>query len=228
MIGIQHHRPFLDKKWPEDVTTSISEAQANENANYVLPVLPSCSRVIIFITLRTDVQMRMFIQTAKIWRIGNQNIVQIEVGIFILENKGLRNGKMATFKNLKNHVLSKQNSSYMLFFLSSGNSNKQKSNRNGAGKKREWCPDWSRNVWHLWPVTDICEGLPRHSSTEKNTLENTPWRQELRLIREKLKSEVRVWLSIRKNYPVIKANLPGHGILCDAALTLSLKRSYSS
>lgn len=135
---------------------------------------------------------------------------------------------MATFKNLKNHVLSKQNSSYMLFFLSSGNSNKQKSNRNGAGKKREWCPDWSRNVWHLWPVTDICEGLPRHSSTEKNTLENTPWRQELRLIREKLKSEVRVWLSNRKNYPVIKANLPGHGILCDAALTLSLKRSYSS
>lgn len=66
MIGIQHHRTFLDKKWPEDVTTSIAEAQANENTNYVLPVLPSCSRVIIFITLRTDVQIRMFIQTGKI------------------------------------------------------------------------------------------------------------------------------------------------------------------
>ena len=36
MIGIQYHRTFLGKKWPEDVTTSISETQANENINYVL------------------------------------------------------------------------------------------------------------------------------------------------------------------------------------------------
>lgn len=48
MIGIQYHRTFLGK-WPErDVTTSISETQANENINYVLSMLPSCSRVIIF------------------------------------------------------------------------------------------------------------------------------------------------------------------------------------